>query len=560
RADAATSRATSIAIAGGVLLLAMMVLALVFLRRGVVRPVSTVADAAGLIAGGDLAARVPPRGGRGEVQALGSSFNTMAASLQESHGRTTRQTAELEAQRAELVAAVERLGSEKARVERYLRFGRRIAVESEVDVAAETVLTELTELAGCRAGALYVIDNDREDAPLLAAVVGDVEPPRTIEDGSPVTRVLESGYLARGKQPILGPDGSDELHIPLRTGHLNVGAVVLADPEEGRFSAEAVETAADLAVQAAVTLAKALLLRSVRESATLVRAVLDATPDAIAVTDGDGVTVLENPPMRAVRAALVESARAPGGGFRTDFQVDLSDPDAEVRDELELLGTRRLFARYVGPVRGGSGMRVGRLVVLREITAEREADRIKDEFFALVSHELRTPLTAIIGYVELVLDDDEDALDDTHRTHLEIAQRNARRLLRLVGDLLFVAQVETGQLMLEMAEIDLADVAARSLETFLPRARQAGIDLGADVTRVAPLLGDRDRLGQALENLIANAVKFTPEGGHVEVRVRREGDEAVISVADTGPGIPVEEQKHLFERFFRAELAVRGAV
>jgi signal transduction histidine kinase len=205
-------------------------------------------------------------------------------------------------------------------------------------------------------------------------------------------------------------------------------------------------------------------------------------------------------------------------------------------------------------------MRVGRLVVLREITAEREADRIKDEFFALVSHELRTPLTAIIGYVELVLDDDEDALDDTHRTHLEIAQRNARRLLRLVGDLLFVAQVETGQLMLEMAEIDLADVAARSLETFLPRARQAGIDLGADVTRVAPLLGDRDRLGQALENLIANAVKFTPEGGHVEVRVRREGDEAVISVADTGPGIPVEEQKHLFERFFRAELAVRGAV
>ena len=556
----ATNRATAIAAVGFVLLMALLLVGLIFLLRGVVRPVGIVADAAGIIAGGDLAARVPPRRGSGEVYLLGSSFNAMAASLQESHDRTARQTAELEAQRAELVAAVERLGSEKARVERYLRFGRRIAVESEVDVAAQTILGELAELAGGRAGALYVIEGDRDDTPRLAATIGDIEPPKTVEASSPMARALEAGYLVRGTRPVLGPDGTDELHVPLRTGHLNVGVVVLADPDAGRFPPEAVETAADLAVQAAVTLAKALLLRSVRESATLVRAVLDATPDAIAVTDPTGATILENPPMRAVRAALVESARAPGGGFRTDFHVDLSDPDTEVRDELELFGTRRVFARYVGPVRSGSGVLVGRLVVLREITAEREADRVKDEFFALVSHELRTPLTAIIGYVELVLDDDEDTLDDTHRTHLEIADRNAKRLLRLVGDLLFVAQVETGQLSLEMSSVDLAEVAARSIETFLARARQRQIPLGADVTRVPALRGDRDRLGQALDNLIANALKFTPRGGEVEVRLRREGGEAVLSVCDSGPGIPADEQEHLFERFFRAEQAVQGAV
>jgi signal transduction histidine kinase len=264
--------------------------------------------------------------------------------------------------------------------------------------------------------------------------------------------------------------------------------------------------------------------------------------------------------MGAVRAALVESVQAPGGGFRTDVHTDLTRPDAEVRDELELLGSRRVFARYVGPVRGSSGMLIGRLVVLREITAQREAERVKEEFFALVSHELRTPLTAIIGYLELVLDDDEEALDPSHRAHLEIVGRNARRLLRLVGDLLFVAQVEAGHLALELDRVDLADVAAQSVETFRARARQRSIALTSEVQPVGDVLGDRDRLGQAFDNLLANALKFTPERGRVELRLRGDNGQAILEVADTGPGIPDIEQERLFERFFRTEQAVRGAV
>jgi signal transduction histidine kinase len=556
--DSAVHRAVAIAVIGLVVVALLMVLMRTYLLRAVLRPVRRVAHAVDVIAGGDLGARVPRRGG-GEVGRLAGAFNAMVASLQDSQGRTARQTAELEAQRGELVAAVERLGTEKARVERYLRFGRRVNSEVEVEAVAHSIVSELADLSGAERAALYGIESERDEPARRLAEVGPGEAPLTVASDSPMAQSLYEGRLVRGHRPVLVDAGGDELHVPLRSGESSVGVIVLARALGERFDAEAVETVADLAVQAGVTLAKAMSLRSAREAASLVRAVLDATPDAIAVTDPGGVTVLENPPMGVVRAALVESARAPGGGFRTDVHADTEDPEQEIRDELELLGSRRVFARYIGPVRGSSGMLIGRLVVLREITAQREAERVKDEFFALVSHELRTPLTAIIGYVELVLDDDEEALDISHRRHLEIVQRNARRLLRLVGDLLFVAQVEAGHLALELGRVDLADIAAQSVQTFRRRADGRSISLHADLQPVPEVAGDRDRLGQAIDNLIANALKFTPEGGSVEVRVRANDGHVLVEVADTGPGVPAEEQTHVFERFFRAEHAVVGA-
>src|SRR5262249_21735414 len=127
-----------------------------------------------------------------------------------------------------------------------------------------------------------------------------------------------------------------------------------------------------------------------------VRAVLDTTPDAIALLDGDGAVIVDNPPMRAVRAAFAQHAttldpRAPIGrdGNGAVGAID----DVERRDEVVLPGARRTFARYVAPVHDGRGRMIGRLLVVRDITAEREAERAKQDFFALVSHELRTPLT-----------------------------------------------------------------------------------------------------------------------------------------------------------------------
>ncbi len=187
------------------------------------------------------------------------------------------------------------------------------------------------------------------------------------------------------------------------------------------------------------------------------------------------------------------------------------------------------------------------------------ADRLKDEFFALVSHELRTPLTSVMGYLELVLDDEEPLAED-HRHYLEIVQRNATRLLRLVGDLLFVAQVEAGTLALDPGPVDLAAVTREAVDAARPRAESRSIALSAEIADSGPVWGDRDRLGQVLDNLVTNALKFTPSDGAVVVRLGREDGCTVLEVEDTGPGIALADQGRLFERFFRADSAVRQAV
>ncbi len=299
-------------------------------------------------------------------------------------------------------------------------------------------------------------------------------------------------------------------------------------------------------------------LRSARDTAGAFRSVIDAAPDPIALLDATGTVRVENPAMRRVRLAVERSAGPEG--FRRAFHVEGSGPALEVRDEVQLLGRNALYARYVGPVRDTRGDLVGRLVVLRDVTGEREADRLKDEFFALVSHEFRTPLTSVIGYVELVLDDEEQLVADEHRHFLSVVDRNATRLLRLVGDLLFAAQVEAGRLQLEVGDLDLAAVVRDALEAARPVAEDRGIVLTADIADLPPCRGDHDRLGQVLDNLVSNALKFTDVGGTVGVRVAGEGDTAVIEVTDSGPGIPPEEQHRLFERFFRATTATSRAI
>jgi len=197
-----------------------------------------------------------------------------------------------------------------------------------------------------------------------------------------------------------------------------------------------------------------------------------------------------------------------------------------------------------------------------EVQNERllELDKLKDEFVALVSHELRTPLTSIRGYLELVLDGEAGSVSEEQRHFLGVVDRNANRLLDLVGDLLFLAQIEAGKLSLDIGAVDLASLAAESVETARPIAEEKSISLTLATSPLPLLAGDRARLAQLLDNLISNAIKFTPEGGRVDVRASVSRGNAVVEVRDTGMGIPVEEQEHVFESFFRTSRATDEAI
>jgi signal transduction histidine kinase len=218
----------------------------------------------------------------------------------------------------------------------------------------------------------------------------------------------------------------------------------------------------------------------------------------------------------------------------------------------------------------------GFLFVATDVTHDREQARIRDEFVNLISHELRTPLSSILGYLELIADDEDNPLSQDQHRYLSTVERNAHRLLRLVSDLLFTAQVGSGRFQLQEQAVDLRALLEAAVDSAVPvaAAREVSVRLSA-ADDAAQVWGDPGRLGQAVDNLISNAVKFTPAGGRVAVTLSiaddaddddappggfARGPRALISVTDTGIGIPADEMDRLFSRFFRATTATKNAV
>jgi signal transduction histidine kinase len=195
--------------------------------------------------------------------------------------------------------------------------------------------------------------------------------------------------------------------------------------------------------------------------------------------------------------------------------------------------------------------------VQAELTSQNEQllalDRMKDEFIASVSHEFRTPLTSIRGYAELLQEAD---LPAEQRDFVNVIDRNSARLAGLVEDLLLMAQIQSGGLPLELDEVVLNDLIARAGEAAKPFAESKHIDLDFDTDpAIVTTQADADRLGQVLDNLVSNAIKYTPDGGGVSIRMTHTDDAATIAVSDTGIGIPQDEQAQMFGRFFRSSNA-----
>jgi signal transduction histidine kinase len=180
-----------------------------------------------------------------------------------------------------------------------------------------------------------------------------------------------------------------------------------------------------------------------------------------------------------------------------------------------------------------------------------EVDRLKDAFVATASHELRTPLTSISGYLEMSLDPAEGPLSPTREKNLRIVQRNADRLTLLVDRILFLARADAHPLDLDRRAVDLGEILNEAAETAQPAARAKSITLLVETESPYQALVDRPQLLRIVDNLVTNALKFTPDGGTVRLGLRGEAGAAILEVSDTGVGIPLSEQPHLFDRFFR---------
>jgi signal transduction histidine kinase len=190
----------------------------------------------------------------------------------------------------------------------------------------------------------------------------------------------------------------------------------------------------------------------------------------------------------------------------------------------------------------------------------RELIRMRDEFVAVVSHELRTPMTSIIGYLELITEGEAGPLTAEQRSYLDIVSRSTDRLVELVDELLLVAEASRGRLTLDLADVSPARLVTDSVLAARPAADGKDVLLRAEPNEARAFRGDAKRLGQMLDNLVSNAIKFTPPGGSVVVRSDRVDGDVLFEVTDTGDGIPAEDRERLFDAFFRARAATANAV
>ncbi|NEX92244.1 response regulator [Caulobacter sp. 17J65-9] len=193
------------------------------------------------------------------------------------------------------------------------------------------------------------------------------------------------------------------------------------------------------------------------------------------------------------------------------------------------------------------------VIFIRDISSRREVERLKDEFVSTVSHELRTPLTSIAGSLGLVAGGAAGPLPEKAARLIGIAQSNSQRLVRLINDMLDLEKLESGTLPFLMAPIDLAETATRAIDAMRGYADQFGVELALEPGPPVKVRADSDRLVQILNNLISNAVKYSPRGDAVRVRVAREGSKARVSVVDAGPGIPAAFRDRIFTRFAQAD-------
>ncbi len=252
--------------------------------------------------------------------------------------------------------------------------------------------------------------------------------------------------------------------------------------------------------------------------------------------------------LRVINEQTEDVVESPIDKVISSGQIEMgSDRDALITRD----GGERPITTTAAPIRKNGGTVIGVVVVLHDVSREREVDNMKTDFISSVSHELRTPLTSVKAYTATILRD-PNMLEQTKRQFLGIIDEESNRLASLVEDLLEISRIESGTVKIARQDVYIADAIKSVLSALGPLADKKKIQLKADIADgLTGLPGDPDKIQSVFTNLISNSIKFTPEYGQISVSVFQKEQEVVIRVSDTGMGIPKESLPKIFGRFYR---------
>jgi PAS domain S-box-containing protein len=501
----------------------------VFLYRGIARPLAQLSDAALGIADGDLTRRTRIERGD-EIGRAANAFDEMARRLQQLVARLENTQAELSDREARLTTILANVGD-------------AILILSpdgsivEANAAAEAMFDKPgIAIKGMPASRFIRRQDDMnvggvfkelESGPTKRDIVafrasGERFPAESTASRARINGVWHAVLCLRDMSERVGVEEA------LRRGY--------AAAERSRLLTRSVIDAAN-DVMLFVSLERRVVLVNRRHA------------DLFGLADDD---VLDRPidQLGPIYQRILGDAEPFLDAIRAPFQAGETSRSVVFTQQWP---AQRELNLIVLQVRGKDGSMMGTLCVIRDVSAEREADRLKSDFVSLVSHELRTPLTSIKGYVDLLLEGEVGPLSSDQSSFLEIVASSATRLVSLTNDLLDVSRIEAGKLDLHPAPMEIAPQVRSVAATLQPQIDAKRQRLSVELAGDLPLLmADQNRFIQVLTNLVSNANKYTGDGGRIAIRVAQIGDKVRFDVADTGAGLTAEEQSRLFTRFYRA--------
>ncbi len=511
---------------------------------------------------------------------------------------TRRLTEELELRVAE---RTEQLGREHQRSQTLLQIMQELSASLDLDHVLNRTLAMLNETTGAQQSTILLV-RPNDNTFFYRASLGYTTPPPS--GGRPSAIPLDSGLagwvinqregaliddLLTDPRWIQAPEGKSEhrsaIAAPLMVGAEALGSMLLFHKEPNNFSTEQQELVQAAANQIAIAINNTELFNLIREQAESLggmlrtqqveasrsMAILEAVADGVLVTDSQNTITLFNESAQLIldldREAVVGKSLDDftglfGRAARSWMEIihqwtnDLGslEPGGTYAERITL-DNKSVVSIHLAPVMMRNEF-LGTVSIFRDITHQVEVDRLKSEFVATVSHELRTPMTSIKGYVEVLLMGAAGALTDQQASFLQVVKTNTERLNILVNDLLDVSRIEAGKVTLSIQPLDLAEIANDVIQEQLRQSEEEGrpmkidLDLGTALSRVP---GDPERVRQIMANLVNNAYNYTPSNGHILIKIHQVDNEVQFDVQDNGIGVTPDEERRIFERFYRGE-------
>lgn len=541
----------------------------------------------------------------GSVRLAQALVNQAAVAMQNArlYEEVHRFTQELERRVEErtraLAQALEELTVERDRVEVLYRIASEVSSSLDLDHVLNRTLELVAQAVGAERGVVILRDPGQPDRLIRRAAVGGSGP--VPPGGTPVRWRPGEGlawWVIERDEAVLVEDlrederwvveENDEpvhracLAVPLsRAGDVS-GTLMLYHSRPGYFDVDHLRVAEAAAYQISNAVGNAALYNLIREQAEQLgamlkqqqveaaksQAILEGVADGVMVTDADGRVILFNAAAERVLGVSREEVLgrttremlglygAEGRAWLDAIEEWAANPADHIPGDFTAERVQigdRIVSVHISPVIMGSEY-LGTVSVFRDITAEVEAERAKSEFVSTVSHELRTPMTSIKGYTDLLLMGAVGELTEQQRHFVTIIRNNADRLTALVNDLLDISRIESGRIELNLKPVLIQEVVDQVVSSLQPRASSRDLEIRVEVSPDLPAVwGDSDRIAQILINLVGNAIQYTPPGGEITISARVRGEKMEVSVADTGIGISEENQKKIFDRFFRAD-------